>query len=136
VAEGIMTNLLAMPLVTMQVLTGTNEDWIDSIKYVVDDGGDDPELFPQLDLTGIVFEMEVRRQATDNEVVLRGSMADGTLAIGDPPNFGFLLINIDHEQMKVLRAGNYVGDIIGKDEDVIRRCVVFDLEVALGVTRP
>ena len=130
-----LTNLLAMPLVNLVVLTGNNEDWVDSIKFVIDDGSGLPEL-PQLDLTGIVFEMEVRRQVPDSEVVLRASTADGTLAIGEPPNYGFLLINIDHEFMKIIRPGDYVGDIVGRDADTIRRCIGIDLEIALGVTRP
>jgi hypothetical protein len=127
------TNLLAMPLVNMQVITGTNEDWVDSIKFVVDDGSGDP---PQLDLTGIKFDMEVRRQPPDNEVVLRASTDDGTLAVGEAPNFGFLLINISHEQMKIIKPDSYTADIVGTDGDVIRRCIVIDLEIALGITRP
>lgn len=128
-----MTNLLSMPLVSMIVITGTNEDWIDAVKFVVDDGSVD---LPQLDLTGITFEMEVRRQPPDNEVILRASTADGTLAIGEPPDFGFLLINVDHEAMKVIRPAKYTADIIGKDVTTIRRCILIDLEVVYGITRP
>jgi hypothetical protein len=127
------TNLLAMPLVNMTVITGTNEDWIDSIKFVVDDSSGDP---PQLDLTGITFTMEVRRQPPDNEVVLRASTDDGTLAVGAPPDFGFLLINIDHEQIKIIKPDDYTADIVGTDGDIIRRCIVIDLQVVLGITRP
>lgn len=123
-----------MPLVTMTVITGTNEDWVDSIKYLV--AGDEfPEL-PQLDLTGIAFLMEVRRTAPDTEVVLRASTEDGTLGIGAPPNFGYLMINIDHESMKIIRPGKYVADIVGQDDITVRRCVVVDLEVVFGITRP
>jgi hypothetical protein len=131
--ETVTTNLLAMPLVTLTVVTGTNEDWIDSIKFVVDDGSTDP---PQLDLTGIQFDMEVRRLPPDNEVILRASTTDGTLAVGAAPDFGFLLINVDHEQMKIIRPDNYTADIVGTDGDTIRRCIIIDLEIALGITRP
>lgn len=124
-----------MPLVSMDVVTGTNEDWIDSIKFVVDDGSGNVDTMPQLDLTGIEFTMEVRRQAPENEVILRGSTVDGGLAIGMPPDFGFLLINLDHEQMKVVRPGTYVADIVGKDEITIRRVVTMNLEVVYGITR-
>jgi hypothetical protein len=131
------TNLLAMPLVVMSVSTGTNEDWIDSILFLVDDGGDVQESFPQLDLTGIEFNMEVRRRAPDNEVVLRGSTKDGSLSIGDPPNYGYLVINIDHEKMKMLSPGAYVADIVGTEApELVRRCVTIDLDVVLGITRP
>jgi hypothetical protein len=33
-----MSNLLAMPLVQLAIETGTNEDWIDSIKFLIDEG--------------------------------------------------------------------------------------------------
>ena len=132
-----MSNLLAMPLVNLTVITGTNEDWIDSILFLVDDGaGGDPADLPQLDLTGIAFSMEVRRNEEDHEVVVRGSTTDGTLAVGEPPNVGYLLINIDHEEMKVLRPGDYVADIVGVDGPTIRRVCTIDLEVVIGVTRP
>jgi hypothetical protein len=131
-----VTNLLAMPLVTMTVVTGTNEDWVDSIKYLVDNGSGDPDLYPQLDLTGIAFSMEVRRLSPNAEVVIRASTADGTLGIGDAPNTGYLLINVDHEMMKTIKPGGYSGDIVGQDAVTIRRCVVIDLEIALGITRP
>jgi hypothetical protein len=131
-----VTNLLAMPLVQVTVITGTNEDWVDAIKYVVDDGGGIPDSYPQLDLTGIAFEMEVRRQTPDAEVVIRASSADATLSIGEPPDFGFLLINIDHADVKTIRPGDYIGDIIGKDDVTIRRCVVINLQIVQGITRP
>ena len=67
------TNLLAMPQLVLTVTTGTNEDWIDSILYLVDMGGDDQSTFPQLDIHGIEFLMEVRRRTSDNEVVFRAS---------------------------------------------------------------
>lgn len=127
------TNLLAMPLVQMSVFTGTNEDWIDSIKYVVDTGDEDP---PQLDIRGIYFEMEVRRGTPEHEVVFSANTDDGTLAIGSDPDYGFLLINISHKVMLEQAPGMYVADIVGTDAHNIRRCVVIDLEIVHGVTRP
>lgn len=129
-----MTNLLAMPLVNLTVSTGTNEDWIDSIKFVVEAGGA-IETWPQLDLGGIVFEMEVRRQPPDNEVVIRGLMTDGSLMVGAPPDYGFITINIDHEIMERVRPGDYIGDIVGKDDVSVRRVITMDLTVVQGITR-
>jgi hypothetical protein len=126
------TNLLAMPLVSMQVETGTNEDWIDSLEFLVDDGSATP---PQLDLTGIAFAMEVRRTPPDHEVVLTASTALGTLAVGNPPDFGFLLINIPLADMRGQQPGSYVADIVGTDGHSTRRCVVIDLEIKWGITR-
>jgi hypothetical protein len=125
------TNLLAMPLVQMSVLTGNNEDWIDSILYTVDviDA-------PQLDLRGIRFDMEVRRQAPANEVVIRASTENATLAVGEPPNWGYLLINVPHDKMKIQSVGSYVADVIGTDEQYQRVVIQMTLEIVEGITRP
>jgi len=128
------TNLLAMPLVQMAVTTGNNEDWIDSICFLVN--GTDPDTDPQLDLTGINFLMEVRRAPQDHEVIIRASTDDGTLSIGAPPDFGFLIINVDHETMRQQGAGTYVADIIGSDALSVRRVVGIDLTIIEGITRP
>jgi hypothetical protein len=63
------TNILALPLVQLEVETGNNEDWIDSILFLVapDDPDNPPPTAPQLDLRGIDFEMEIRREADDND---------------------------------------------------------------------
>lgn len=131
------TNLLAMPQVDLSVKTGTNEDWVDSILFLIDDGGGDEADFPQLDLHGIEFLMEVRRRTADNEVVFRASTADSTLVVGDYPNEGHLIINVDHETMKQQTPGLYFADIVGIEApEFIRRCVTINLEIVQGVTRP
>jgi hypothetical protein len=127
-----MSNLLAMPLVKLVIETGTNEDWIDSIKFVVDTG--EPVL-PQLDIRGIIFEMEIRRAASDHEVVLSASTIDGTLTIGIPPDFGFLLFNIPLAQMQPQTAGVYVGDIVGRDDTYTRVIAQIDLTIVEGITK-
>jgi hypothetical protein len=126
------TNLLAMPFVQMSATTGNNEDWIESILFLIEA----PEPMPQLDLTGIKFDMEVRRTPKDHEVIIRASTEDGTLSIGEPPNTGYLLLNINHEQMMQQIAGAYVADIVGTDELTIRRVIGIDLTIIDGITRP
>jgi len=132
-----ITNILALPLVQMSVETGTNEDWIDSIKYTVDPVDDtiDPVDWPQLDLRGINFEMEIRRSPTDHEVMFSASIADGTLAIGAPPNFGFLLINVPLQDIKYIFAGDYVGDIRASVGSIMRVAIQIDLTILEGVTK-
>jgi hypothetical protein len=126
------TNLLAMPMVHLEIDTGNNEDWLDSIKYVVT--GTDPER--QLDLRGIDFEMEVRRSPDDNEVVLRASTSDHKLHIGVPPDFGFLIFEVPVDEMKYLHADSYVADIVGREGDeYVRVCVTIVLNIIEGVTR-
>jgi len=129
------SNLLAMPLVAMEIFTGTNEDWVDSIKWLVDTGSGDMDTFPQLDLRGIEFEMEVRRSTPDHEVVISASTKTGGLAIGEPPDVGYLLINIDVAEMMLQQPGDYVADIVGRDPDSARRVADITLEIVLGVTR-
>jgi hypothetical protein len=132
-----MSNVLALPLVQITVETGNNEDWVDSIKYVVDpaDGTTDVTTFPQLDLRGITFEMEIRRQASDHEVIFAASTDNGTIKIGVPPDFGFLIISVPSAEMQYHKAGDYVGDIVGHD-DVNRRVTVrINLTIVEGITK-
>jgi len=128
-----MTNLLAVPLVKLTVETGNNEDWVDSVKFVV--GVGDPDTLPQLDLRGITFEMEIRYLSQGHEVVLDGTTADGTLQIGTPPDFGFFIFNIPLAEMQLLRAGTYIGDVVGRDASHTRVCMQIDLTIVEGVTK-
>ena len=129
-----MTNILAIPLVNIDVAVANTEDWVDSIKFVVDTGVA-IDLMPQLDIRGITFDMEVRRAADDPEVVLGASTTDGTLKIGDLPDVGFLIFNIPFVQMRDLIAGTYVGDILAHDDIYTRVVVNINLTVVEGVTR-
>jgi len=132
-----MSNVLALPLVQIEVETGNNEDWIDSIKFVVDpgDGTTDINSFPQLDLRGITFDMEIRRQATDHEVIFAASTTDGTIKIGTPPDFGFLIINVSTAEMQTHKGGAYVGDIVGYDGLYRRTAIRIVLTIVEGVTK-
>lgn len=130
------TNILALPLVSMTVETGSNEDWIDTLKFVVDDGSStDVNQLPQIDLRGITFEMEIRRAAPDHEVILSASTKDGTLIIGLPPDFGFLIINVPLVTMSTKQPGAYVGDIRGSDDVNSRVCAQITLSITEGITR-
>jgi hypothetical protein len=129
------TNLLAMPLVELVVDTGTNEDWVDSIKYLVGDGGS-PETFVQLDIRGISFEMEVRRAPPNHEVIISASSANGMLVTGTAPDYGYLLINIPNSEMKnQTPSTGYVADIVGTDAEHRRRVVTISLTISEGITR-
>lgn len=130
------TNVLALPLVSMTVQTGTNEDWIDSLKFVVNDASSlDFNQLPQLDLSGITFAMEIRRAAPDHEVILSASTKDGQLIIGNPPDFGFLIINVALSDMATKQPGGYVGDIVASDSINSRVCVQISLSILEGITR-
>lgn len=131
-----MSNVLALPLVQVSVETGNNEDWVDSIKFVVDTGEDlPPEELPQLDLRGIIFDMEIRREASDHEVIFAASTESGTIKIGAPPDFGFLIISVPHVEMQHHKAGDYVGDIVGRDDLYRRVAIRVNLAIVEGVTK-
>jgi hypothetical protein len=131
-----MTNILALPVAEVEITTGNNEDWVDSIKFVVDPGDGTPvENMDQLDLTGINFDMEVRRVATDSEVVFAASTKTGSLSIGDHPDTGFLVIQIPLAEMQNHAAGAYVADIVGHDDYFQRVCVQINLTIVEGVTK-
>jgi hypothetical protein len=127
-----MSNILAMPLVRLTIETGNNEDWIDSIKFVVDTGA---EELPQLDIRNIVFDMEIRRDPLAHEVVLAASTANGTIKIGTPPDFGFLIISVPIAEMRTQLAGEYVGDIVGHDELYTRVVAQIALNIVEGITK-
>jgi hypothetical protein len=129
------TNILSMPLAAIVFENGNNEDWIDSLLFLVPDGGTDPSIYPQLDLRGIEFEMEVRNRAEDHEVLINASTTNGLLKVGDYPNYGYLLIGIDIEVMRQQMAGDYVGDVVASDPSFTRRVITFDLTLVEGVTR-
>jgi hypothetical protein len=130
-----MTNLLALPLVSLAVETGNNEDWVDSLLFLVETDGVPIESWPQLDLTGIIFEMEVRRSALDPEVIVAASTASGSLIIGTAPDYGYLLFNVSIDDMRRIRAGQYIADVIGRDDLNTRVVIRMDLAIVEGITK-
>lgn len=132
------TNLFAMPLVTMTVQTGANEDWVSAIRYTVDASTMDPPPLedPQLDLRGIRFEMEVRPTVPSHDVVITASTDDGSLTIGFEPDYGFFLFRVPWAVMQKQFPGHYAGEVRGTDAFGTRRVIVVELEIVEGVVRP
>jgi hypothetical protein len=130
------TNILAMPIVQIDVETGNNEDWVDVLQWTVDNGSGTPATFADLDLRGIEFELMVRRSAVDNEVIIAASTLEGTMAVGAPPNIGFLIwyVPLD-EVMQYKEAGSYVGDIVAMDGNFVRTVVQINLTIFEGISR-
>jgi hypothetical protein len=126
------TNVLALPLAHIIIEAANNEDWIDTLVFMVSDSG--PPL-EQLDLRGISFEMHLRRRPEIHEIVLDASTRDRTIFIGSPPDFGYLIFYVPQETMKGLWAGKYVGDIIARDADFERVCLTVEMTVIEGITR-
>jgi hypothetical protein len=131
------TNILSLPLVGMTIITGNNEDFIESIKFIV--GSLDPAAtigtLPQLDLRGIQFEMEVRRRPGDHEVILNASTVNRWMGIGPTPNYGYLLLQVPITEMQTKLPGAYVADIVASDDDWSRKVFQIDLTIVEGITR-
>jgi hypothetical protein len=128
----VSTNVLALPLAHVVIEAANNEDWIDTLVFMVSDSG--PPL-EQLDLSGIAFEMHLRRRPEIHEIVLDASTLDRTLFIGSPPDFGYLIFFVPRETMQTLWAGKYVGDIVARDADFERVCLTVEMTVLEGITR-
>jgi hypothetical protein len=132
------TNILALPLAQMTMLTGTNEDMVESVLFEVGGTGSTAQNIPadQLDLRGIDFTMNVRHNAGDHEVILTLSTDNRGLVIGAFPNIGFLLFYAPVEQMQYLAPGNFVADVVANDGEYERRTLIIDpLTIVQGVTR-
>jgi hypothetical protein len=125
-----LTNVLAIPFVTMAIEVANNEDWLDSLVYLVGSING-----PQLDLRGIYFGMEIRHNTPDHEVVFHGSTDDGVLSIGQPPDYGYLIFNVPVTKMEFSSPGLYVGDVVATDQQFTRRVIDFQLTLVQGVTR-
>jgi hypothetical protein len=131
------TNILALPLTNMSMLTGNNEDMVESVLFQVGGTGS-PSLgvaAEQLDLRGIDFNMYVRRSASDHEVVMTASTDDHTLSVGAFPNYGFLLFAIPVDVMLLRAPATYVADVVATADGFTRRCIVIDLSIVEGITR-
>ena len=128
-----MTNVLALPLANVVIEVANNEDWIDSLVFMVSDTSGPPS--EQLDLSGISFECVIRRQPQINEVVLTASTRDRTLYIGSPPDVGYLIFYVPQATMLTLWPGRYVGDIVASDADFQRVVLTVDLTILEGITR-
>lgn len=128
-----MSDVLALPLAHLVIEVANNSDWVDSLVYLVTEPAIDP--LPQLDLRGLAFEMHIRRQPQDNEVVLAGSTANGALSVGAAPNWGFLIFFVPELTMRRLWPGQYVGDIRARDARFERVVLTLELTVIEGITR-
>jgi hypothetical protein len=125
------TNVLAIPKANAVIQSGTNEDWIDSICYLVGDGSSGD----QLDLRGISFELMLRRTPPDYEVILTCSTDDGSISVGAPPNVGFVIFYVPEAVMAGIQAGTYVGDVRAFDGEYERVVLNIDFTLIEGVTR-
>ena len=127
------TNVLAIPQAQASIATGTNEDWLDTFEYLCSGTADDPG--PPLDLRGISFELMVRRNPDDAEVIVWASSADNTIQIGASPDWNFLIINVPLATMRTRTPGIYNADMVARDAVYQRVIMTIDLEIVDGITK-
>jgi hypothetical protein len=85
-----------------------NEDWVVPFIYTTDNGDG---TFTPIDLTGSTIMMEVRRQETDNEVLVSVWSPSNGIVINDAVNGAFTVI-IGRDSLVQVMPGEYVSDIV------------------------
>ena len=114
-----------LPLIDLQFEVGTNEDWVDSIELLDEDG------VTPLDLTGIAFRLQVRKTAPDHTVLIDASTAAGSLLVGN----GVVGLYVLEDTMHGVPPGDYVLDIVGEKAGRTARLATGTVKVLQGVTR-
>ena len=114
-----------LPLIDLQFEVGTNEDWVDSIELLDEDG------VTPLDLTGISFRMQVRKTAPDHTVLIDASTTAGTMLVGN----GVIGLYVLEDTMRGVPPGDYVLDIVGEKAGRAARLATGTVKVLQGVTR-
>ena len=118
------TNLLILPRVSIEVMVGTNEDWIDGLAFY------DNSMNP-LSLDGIAFKMTMRHVIDDATAPISASTTDGDLVTsGNVFNF-----NIPLADMSTVPIADYVMDVIGIADGHQRIIIQGAVTVFEGVTR-
>lgn len=113
----------------------TNEDWTGSVKFERADPGD-PETFIPFDLTGYIFDMEVRLNAASNSVLLALNNkvgGNGRIIVASPAT-GVMAMFIEMENVK-LHPGIYVFDLRMTKDGVTQTIAAGNVVVLFGVTR-
>jgi hypothetical protein len=126
----VATTLLSLPLITATFVTGTNEDWLDSI--FLHDGS---ELKRPVDLSGIEFRSQVRSDPDNALVVLDLSTRKGDRTLINGGALGLLGWKVPKARVRYINPDTYVFDVIGAADGHERRIVTGTVEFVRGVTR-
>lgn len=111
----------------------TNEDWTGSTVF---EQVNEAEAIVPIDLTGYVFDMEVRATPESNSVLLSLNNkpgGNGRIIVATPAT-GLMAMFIENADVK-LRPGAYVFDLRMTKAGVTQTISVGDVVVPLGVTR-
>lgn len=131
------TDILSLPRVNVTIETSNNEDWLDILTYHAYDFYDpnNPVLGDQLDLRGFFFDMHLRREPRDREIIVEATTINQRLSVGAEPNVGSLIIHVPESIMQIKMPGRYVGEIRASKGDFTRVIVSIELMLRLGITR-
>jgi hypothetical protein len=121
------TNILLLPIVVLALETETNCDWLDGLEY---HDGPPPDGNP-IDLTGIIFAMEMRSAPPVATVVLRATTSNGLIRVY-ANTWQFL---IPATTMGLIPPGDYVFDLLGFADGYTRNLVQAQVSILQGITR-
>lgn len=126
-----MTNVLVLPVLAGGFdPTPNTADWVADIAFV------DKATGTPIDLTGVAFEMQVRRLPSDGHVIVAASTASGRLINGGAT--GVLSIRVPTSAMSGVPAGDYVTDLVATGDGIRRSLSYAPLTVSVwqGATAP
>src|SRR5215472_3806221 len=98
------TNILYMPIVSMDMTVTTNADWLDGLEY-----WDLQTPAQPIDLAGIEFEMEMRTVASAATVVLKCSTDNGLIVVYS----NTWQLKVPATTMSLVPPASYVYDLLG-----------------------
>jgi hypothetical protein len=120
------TNILQLPLIELDCVVGSNEDWRDALAYIDVNGN-------PISLSGISFACEVKSGNANGAVALSPSTGNGQLAIGGTSSnvLGFLVLNA---ALGLVSPGDFVFDIVATGDGATVRAATGNLFLVQGVT--
>lgn len=125
------TSILSLPLIECAMRIARNEDWLDGFEIKDTDG--DP-----VNLTGIRMDMQVRRAATDPQVLLEASTITGRIVTGGASNnvLAFVILKELVAGFPLSPNGQpFVFDIVATADGHTVRFCVGTVEVTRGITQ-
>jgi hypothetical protein len=127
----VATLLENLPLLDVEFVTGTNEDWLDSILWTTGTEENRP-----IDISGIEFRSEIRSDP-DNALIILSLATNrrfsGTLRNGG--TLGILSWHVPKPRVRFINPDIYVFDVLGMADGLERRVAKGTVTFERGITR-